>query len=449
MKILLSVSNHTALTRNLILLVVLTILGNSITAQRLAIDSLKEELAKDINDTTRAMVLARLSRDYRFSDPKSGVFYGEQAYLESKKIGFKKGEVFGLGRKAVAQIELGDLPGALQSGFKALALATEYKVFDGYPQSLAAIGQVYGDIKDYSKAVEYFKRWLALRSDDYTSPGRSGYAYALFRLGAVFTEMDQLDSAVHYLTLAKEVFLQSVRFEPLVFASLGDVELKLGKHDSALDFYRQTLEISLSNKENRATSQAYLQIANLYEVLNQADSAIIYAKKSLEIAESVGQKKVIVKASDLLASLYESDDAVQALTYYKHANDIRETMIGAGNIQVIQDLIAKEEQRQEEIELAEAQYNNRLRVIAFLGSSFTLMAIALLLYMNNRAQKKSRRKTEIAYERLQNTQSQLIHSEKMASLGELTAGIAHEIQNPLNFVNNFSDVNKELIERAG
>jgi signal transduction histidine kinase len=51
-----------------------------------------------------------------------------------------------------------------------------------------------------------------------------------------------------------------------------------------------------------------------------------------------------------------------------------------------------------------------------------------------------------ALENLRQTQDQLIQSEKMASLGELTAGIAHEIQNPLNFVNNFSEANSELLE---
>ena len=59
--------------------------------------------------------------------------------------------------------------------------------------------------------------------------------------------------------------------------------------------------------------------------------------------------------------------------------------------------------------------------------------------------KKAYEQLEESHTNLKATQAQLIHSEKMASLGELTAGIAHEIQNPLNFVNNFSEVNKELL----
>jgi signal transduction histidine kinase len=61
---------------------------------------------------------------------------------------------------------------------------------------------------------------------------------------------------------------------------------------------------------------------------------------------------------------------------------------------------------------------------------------------------EQKEKLQKTLDELKSTQSQLIQSEKMASLGELTAGIAHEIQNPLNFVNNFSEVNAELIEEA-
>jgi signal transduction histidine kinase len=94
------------------------------------------------------------------------------------------------------------------------------------------------------------------------------------------------------------------------------------------------------------------------------------------------------------------------------------------------------------------------------GGVVVLLIIALLLYRNNLHKQKAyallekqkqetdkqRSKAEEALQELQSTQAQLVQREKMASLGELTAGIAHEIQNPLNFVNNFSEVSVELVE---
>jgi signal transduction histidine kinase len=95
----------------------------------------------------------------------------------------------------------------------------------------------------------------------------------------------------------------------------------------------------------------------------------------------------------------------------------------------------------------------RGRLVALLIGLGLTLALAFVAYRAYRIKQKGSARLMIQKEELQNTltklettQSQLVQSEKMASLGELTAGIAHEIQNPLNFVNNFSEVSNELIE---
>ncbi len=170
-----------------------------------------------------------------------------------------------------------------------------------------------------------------------------------------------------------------------------------------------------------------------------------YAHKGLEVSQDLGQKSSSLAAAKLLSGLYEQTNPKESLHYLKMANAYRDSLFGEVNLRAIQTIVAREKERQQEIEAAKVAYQNRLKLYLLLSGLAFLLLIAFILYRNFKKSKKANQMLKNTLDDLKSTQSQLIQSEKMASLGELTAGIAHEIQNPLNFVNNFSEVSNELL----
>jgi len=426
---------------------------SSTAQQESSADSLRRELVSAKEDTNKVWVLINLGAIYQWSYPDSGILYAQEALRLAQKLNFTTGEINANGVAVEAFSGKGNYPKALEASLKQLELSEKSGDSTNIVWAYVDIGSVYYYSDDYERALYYYNK-LKLNHAIFLQNQKlfSGF------LGEAYFHLNQVDSALYYINMCYGLDLKSEHHWSIPYFYLGEIYFQKKEYASALDFYRRGINISI---EKLDLLDGYIGIAGIFKKLNLVDSAVYFARRAIDVVHDGSFPSKIVKAAKILTDIYTTSRVTDsALRYMQIMMVAKDSLFNQAKQNLYFNEQTHQQELQQKIEQEQSANRNRQNIIILLSGLTIVLVVAIGLWRKNIYKQKSytvlqkqkheidiqKEKVEHTLEDLRTTQAQLIQSEKMASLGELTAGIAHEIQNPLNFVNNFSEVNRELIE---